>query len=51
MPWVEIAADEPFVLNLDGEPVESRRFKIECSADRLRMHLPEDCPLLSRSSA
>ncbi len=51
LPWVEIAAEEPFVLNLDGEPVESRRFKIECSADRLRMHLPEDCPLLSRSSA
>ncbi len=51
LPWVEIAADEPFVLNLDGEPVESRRFKIECSGHRLRMHLPEDCPLLSTSSA
>ena len=50
LPWVEIAAEEPFVLNLDGEPVESRRFKIECSADRLRMHLPEDCPLLSTSA-
>ena len=51
LPWVAIDADEPFVLNLDGEPLESRLFKIECVAGRLRMHLPEECPLLSRAGA
>lgn len=51
LPWVAIEADAPFVLNLDGEPLESRHFKIECVANRLRMHLPEDCPLMSRLRA
>ncbi|HEU4813101.1 MAG TPA: lipid kinase YegS [Xanthomonadaceae bacterium] len=46
LPWVDLASDTPFVLNLDGEPVESTRFRIECVAGRVRMHLPEGCPLL-----
>ena len=49
LPWVELEADAPFVLNLDGEPVESDRFRIDCVAGRVRMHLPEDCPLLLQS--
>src|SRR5690606_22278314 len=44
--WLEIEAREPLVLNLDGEPVESARFRIECVPGRLRMHLPDGCPLL-----
>jgi lipid kinase YegS len=48
LPRIEIASDAPFVLNLDGEPVESARFHIECVPRRLRMHLPPDCPLLAR---
>ncbi|WP_368562518.1 lipid kinase YegS [Pseudoxanthomonas sp. UTMC 1351] len=47
LPWVELAAEAPLVLNLDGEPVEARRFRIACVPARLRMHLPVDCPLLS----
>lgn len=46
LPWVEIDADQPLVLNLDGEPVESRHFRIECVPGRVRMHLPPGCPLL-----
>lgn len=46
LPWVELAADAPFVLNLDGEPVESDRFRVDCVAHRIRMHLPDGCPLL-----
>lgn len=42
---VAVEAASPFVLNLDGEPVESARFEIECVPGRLRMHLPADCPL------
>lgn len=49
LPWVELEADDPFFLNLDGEPVESRRFRVECVAGRVRMHLPEKCPLLVKS--
>ncbi len=47
LPWLEIEAPAPLTLNLDGEPVQSRHFHIECVRHRLRMHLPEGCPLLS----
>lgn len=46
VPWVEITAPRPFMLNLDGEPVEGTRFRVECMAGHLRMHLPAGCPLL-----
>jgi lipid kinase YegS len=46
LPWLEIDAVDPIALNLDGEPVESGHFRIECVPGRLRMHLPPDCPLL-----
>ncbi|HLT45407.1 MAG TPA: lipid kinase YegS [Luteimonas sp.] len=46
LPWVEIEADAPLTLNLDGEPVEATRFHVDCVARRVRMHLPPDCPLL-----
>ncbi|WP_296279455.1 lipid kinase YegS [Pseudoxanthomonas sp.] len=45
LPWVELDADQPLTLNLDGEPVQSRRFRIECVPGRVRMHLPAPCPL------
>ena len=47
LPWVIVEAPRPFTLNLDGEPVESTRFRIDCIARRVRMHLPAGCPLLS----
>ncbi len=43
---IAITADAPLTLNLDGEPVEAREFRIECVPGRLRMHVPPDCPLL-----
>lgn len=49
LPWVEIESALPFVLNLDGEPVEARHFRVDCVPARLRMHLPPDCPLLQRA--
>ena len=45
LPWLELEAMAPMTINLDGEPVEARRFRLECVARRLRMHLPPDCPL------
>ncbi len=50
LPWLEIAAREPFHLNLDGEPLEAMRFRIECVPARVRMHLPRHCPLLGAAS-
>lgn len=47
VPWLEIDAPQPFTLNLDGEPVASTHFRIECVPARVRMHLPPGCPLLS----
>jgi lipid kinase YegS len=46
LPWLEIEAPEAVCLNLDGEPLESTRFHVDCVAGRVRMHLPPDCPLL-----
>ncbi len=51
LPWVEIVAAQPLALNLDGEPVESRRFRIDCVPRRLRMHLPPDSPLRAQPVA
>ena len=45
LPWVEIEAPQPLTLNLDGEPVQATRFRIDCVPGRVRMHLPPDCPL------
>ncbi|MBW8851822.1 MAG: lipid kinase YegS [Xanthomonadales bacterium] len=46
---VRIEADTPLTLNLDGEPCEARCFEIACVPRRLRMHLPDGCPLLASS--
>lgn len=47
LPWVEIDVAEPITLNLDGEPETSRHFRVDCVPGRLRMHLPDGCPLLA----
>ena len=48
LPWVQIDCPEPLTVNLDGEPVASRHFRIECVPQRLRMHLPPGSPLLKQ---
>lgn len=49
LPWVEIRPAKPLTLNLDGEPVKSTAFRIECVPSRVRMHLPGSCGLVSSS--
>ncbi|QQQ02318.1 lipid kinase YegS [Lysobacter enzymogenes] len=49
--WVEIESPQPLNLNLDGEPVQSRHFRIDCAPGRVRMHLPPGCPLLGEPAA
>ncbi|MEN5221106.1 lipid kinase YegS [Stenotrophomonas sp. TWI602] len=48
-PWVEIEAEEPLTLNLDGEPVQARHFRIDCVPGRVNLHVALDSPLLSRA--
>ncbi len=47
---VTLEAAQPMTLNLDGEPVQARRFRIDCVPGRIRMHLPADSPLLTQPS-
>jgi lipid kinase YegS len=51
LPWIEIDADPPLMLNLDGEPVDARRFRIDCVPGRVRMHLDPACPLVGGIAA
>lgn len=47
LPWLEIEAVATLTLNLDGEPVMARHFRIDCVPGHLRLHLPAACPLLA----
>jgi diacylglycerol kinase family enzyme len=47
VPWLEIEAEEPLQINLDGEPITNARFRFEVLARRLQMMLPRGCPLLA----
>ena len=46
LPWVEIHSTDALTLNLDGEPMAARHFRIDCVPGRVRMHLPLDTTLL-----
>lgn len=45
LPWLQIDTPDPLTLNLDGEPVTSTHFRVDCVGARVRMHLPPDSPL------
>jgi lipid kinase YegS len=47
VPRLEIEAEEPLQLNLDGEPMTNTRFRFEVLPRRLPMKLPPGCPLLA----
>ena len=46
----EIESAAPLAFNLDGEPLEATRCRIDCVPKRLRMHLPADCPLRANAA-
>jgi lipid kinase YegS len=46
LPWLEIEAPQGLDLNLDGEPMESRKLRFAVLPAALRVHLPEDSPLV-----
>lgn len=47
LPWLEIEAAEGLDINLDGEPMESKRLRLSTRAGCLRLHLRESSPLLA----
>jgi diacylglycerol kinase family enzyme len=51
VPWLEIEAEEPMQINLDGEPLTNTRFRFEVLPRRLQMVLPPGCPLLAAPNA
>ncbi|MDC7824625.1 lipid kinase YegS [Pseudomonas sp. BLCC-B13] len=46
LPWLEVEAPEGLDINLDGEPLESRRLRFAARPGALRVHLPDSSPLL-----
>ncbi|MCX5496395.1 lipid kinase YegS [Kaistia dalseonensis] len=38
-PWIEYVSHEELYVNLDGEPVQSKRFRVECHPGALPVHL------------
>ncbi len=44
--WLEVDLEAPINLNLDGEPVEGRSFRIEIEAAALRCVMPSDSDML-----
>jgi lipid kinase YegS len=46
LPWLEVEAPHGLDLNLDGEPIESRHVRFAALPGVLRVHLPENSPLL-----
>lgn len=45
VPWIEYGAEEHLDINLDGEPLRSRRFRVECQQGTLLPHLGDTAPL------
>lgn len=50
LPWVEIETSEELFINLDGEPLSGRHFRIETVPEALAIHLPKTSPLLTKPS-
>ncbi|OLF52354.1 lipid kinase YegS [Pseudomonas chlororaphis] len=50
LPWVEIKVSEGLDINLDGEPLQGENLRFRALAGALRVHLPEDSPLLGGSA-
>jgi len=51
LPWVEIEAPDGLMLNLDGEPVEARRFHADVLPGRLRLRAPAHAEVIAGAAA
>ena len=46
MPWLEVDGPDEIGINLDGEPYAAKRMRFSVKRRALRLHLPDDSPLL-----
>lgn len=44
-PWIEFESEDDLNVNLDGEPMVSKRFRVECRRQALPVRLGEGAPL------
>jgi lipid kinase YegS len=44
LPWVEVEADDPVQVNLDGEPISGKKLRFEMLPGALAACLPQDAP-------
>lgn len=49
VPWIEVRAEQPLQVNLDGEPSSATEFRFEVRPRVLKVLLPPDSPLLTTS--
>jgi len=45
LPWVELTADEPVQVNLDGEPISGKKLRFEILPGALEVCVPDRAPL------
>ena len=50
LPWVELRSVQGLEINLDGEPLSGEDLRFEARPAALRVHLPDDSPVLSKVS-
>lgn len=50
-PWVEVRAEEPLQVNLDGEPASGTELRFEVIPGAVRVLLPNDSPILAGPSS
>lgn len=50
LPWVEIKTSEGLSINLDGEPLEGDSLRFSVRKGALKVHLPDNSPVLSTSN-
>jgi len=49
LPWIEMRADQPLHMHLDGESFERTQLRFDVDPLSLRLHLPSRSPVLRRS--
>ena len=44
-PWAEWKSDVEMPINLDGEPISSKKIRFEVMPGAIKLVLPENCPM------
>ena len=47
VPWVEWESDVEMPVNLDGEPISSKKIRFEVLPGAVKLVLPDNCQMLS----